>query len=481
MSPSGASPTSYDFAVIGGGSAGLTAARFAARLGRRVAIIEADRLGGDCTWTGCVPSKALIRAALTAHAVRKAQDFGIETSEPSANFPAIMARIGSVIDDIYLPETPEALQAEGIDTYFGSAEFLDPYTVLAGDTAIRFRKLLICTGASASVPPIKGLDQIRFLTYESLWGLETQPDHLLVVGGGPIGCELAQAFRRLGSDVTLFESTERLLGLDEPEVSELVANALSSEGVGIELGHPVSSVSDTGAQVNLVSNGSEWIGDRLLVATGRAPRVQGMKLDNAGVDYSPKGIKVDRFLQTTQRHIFAAGDCTGAFQFTHYAGWQGFMAARNALLPGRSRGEMDNVPRTTFTDPEIAQVGLTEVQAGEQYGEPVKTVMWPLEKTDRAVIDQAKRGFIKAVTDTKGRVLGATVVGPRAGELIHEWALAIDHRLKLGDLANTLHVYPTYSMSTMQMAAEHRVSRLLDGLSGNIIRALTRLGNQSRR
>ena len=481
MSPYGTSPTSYDFSVVGGGSAGLTAARFAARLGRRVAIIEADRLGGDCTWTGCVPSKALIRAALTAHTVRKARDFGIETSETSANFPAIMARIGSVIDEIYLPETPEALQAEGIDTYFGSAEFLDPYTVLAGDTAIRFRKLLICTGASPSVPPIKGLDQTRFLTYESLWGLETQPDHLLVVGGGPIGCELAQAFRRLGSDVTLFEATEKLLGQDEPEVSELVANALSSEGAGIELGHPVNSVSATGAKVRLVSKGSEWIGDRLLVATGRAPRVQGMKLENAGVDYSPRGIKVDGSLRTSRHHIFAAGDCTGAFQFTHYAGWQGFMAARNALLPGRSRSEMDNVPRATFTDPEIAQVGLTEIQAREQYGESVKTVIWPLEKTDRAVIDQAKRGFIKAVTDAKGRVLGATVVSPRAGELIHEWALAIDHRLKLGDLADTLHVYPTYSMSTMQMAAEHRVSRLLDGLSGNIIRALTRLGNQSRR
>ena len=481
MGPFPTGPTSYDFVVIGGGSAGLTAARFAARLGRRVAIIEVDRLGGDCTWTGCVPSKALIAAARAAHAVREAQNFGIETSESSANFPAVMARVGSVIDEIYHLETPEALQDQGIDTYLGNAEFLDPYTVLAGDTTIHFRKLLICTGASPSVPPIAGLDQTCFLTYETLWELETLPNHLLVVGGGPIGCELAQAFRRLGSKVTLLEATGRLVGQDEPEVSELVASIMSSEGVGIELGHPVSSVSATEAQVRLVSEGSKWIGDRLLVATGRAPRVQGMQLENAGVDYSPRGIKVDSFLQTSQHHIFAAGDCTGAFQFTHYAGWQGFMAARNALLPGRSRGVMDNVPRATFTDPEIAQVGLTEVQARERHGESVKTVMWSLEKSERAVIDQTKRGFIKAVTDAKGRVLGATVVSPRAGEMIHEWALAIDHRLKLGDLANTLHVYPTYSMSTMQMAAEHRVSRLLDGLSGNIIRALTRLGNKSRR
>ena len=476
MVASGTGTIFYDFVVIGGGSAGLTAAKFASRLGRKVAIIEADRLGGDCTWTGCVPSKALVRAARTAHAVREAREFGIEASEPSANFPAIMSRIGSVIEDIYLPETPEALKAEGIDTYLAQAEFLDPNTVIAGDAAIRFRKLLICTGARPSVPPIEGLAHTRFLTYESLWGLETLPNHLLVVGGGPIGCELAQAFRRLGCEVTLFEAAERLLGQDEPEASDLVVSTLSSEGVRLQLGKPISKVSGTGEQVRLVSEGSEWVGDQLLVATGRRPDTGSLKLENARVDCLAGGIKVDRFLQTSQGHIYAAGDCTGAPQFTHYAGWQGFMAARNALLPGRSRGTLASVPWTTFTDPEVAQAGLTELQAREQYGESVKTVLWPLEKTDRAVIDQWKRGFIKAVTLKNGRLLGASVVNPRAGEMIHEWALAIDHRLKLGDMANTLHVYPTYSMGTMQMAAENRVSRLLDGPGGKIIQALTRLG-----
>ncbi len=474
MTTQASAPLTYDFVVIGGGSAGLTAARFAARLGRRVAIVEAKRLGGDCTWTGCVPSKTLIRSANLAHEVRNGRRYGIDSGQPGVDWPAIKARMNSVIQEIYSSESEEQLRQEGIDVILAAAHFIDPHTLQLGDSTVFGKRFLISTGARPSIPNIPGLDQVNYLTYETVWSVDRLPQKLLVIGGGPVGCELAQAFTRLGSEVTLFEATNRILGQDEPEVAKLIAEMLVSEGVEIVLRQPAELVRASGGKVIITSGIHEWTGDSLLVATGRLPSLEGMGLENAGVTYSRNGLPVDRFLRTSQRHIYGAGDCTGGPQFTHYAGWQGFMAARNALLPGKSQGIHEAVPRGVFTDPEVAHAGLTEAEARIRYGDKVQATNWPLRSADRAVIDGAGEGFIKATTLANGRLLGTSIVAPRAGEMIHEWAVAIERRMKLGDLASAIHSYPTYSMSAMQMAAEDSVSRLLSGYSGKVVRALLR-------
>ncbi len=467
-------PLSYDLVVIGGGSAGLTAARFAARLGRRVAIVEASRLGGDCTWTGCVPSKALIRAANVAQEVRFARYFGIDSGQPSVSWPAIKARISTVIRDIYTTETEELLRLDGIDTFLAPARFLDAHTLQVGESTLFGNRFLICTGARSAIPAIPGLQQVSYQTYETVWDMDDLPQRLLIIGGGPVGCELAQAFSRLGAQVVLFEATNRILGQVEPEVSNQIIRTLDSEGVEVVLRHPVELVREIEGEVVITSGMQEWAGDCLLVATGRTPNVDGIGLENAGVAYSRLGLSVDRFLRTSQRHIYGAGDCTGGPQYTHYAGWQGFMAARNALLPGRSPGVREGIPWGVFTDPEVAHAGLTEAEARLRYGDKVQSIKWPLEKTDRAVIDGSDEGFIKAITLARGRLLGVSIVAPRAGEMIHEWVVAIERRMKLGNLASAIHIYPTYSMSAMQMAAEDSLSRLLSGHSGKVIRALWR-------
>ena len=464
----------YDLVVIGGGSAGLTAAGFAARLGRSVAIVERERLGGDCTWTGCVPSKTLLRTARVAHEMRHADRFGLQPFDPDADLSLVMGHVRSVIEEIYRPESPEALQAKGIDTYLASAKFADSNTVIAGETRIRARKILIATGARPSVPPITGLEGVAYLTYENVWGLKSLPRHLLVVGGGPIGCELAQAFRRLGSRVTLLEAADRILPQDEPEVSTLMRRVLTQEGIDLQLGAPVEEAGQDDTGVHLTAAGRRFTGDTLLLAAGRQPSLSDLELERAGVAYGSAGVEVDSNLKTSQRNVYAAGDCTGGHQFTHYAGWQGFMAARNALLPGNSRGVVKRVPWATFTSPEVAHAGLTEAQAIEQFGGGIQVSLWPMDRVDRAVTEGDREGFVKVVSSSNGRLVGATVVNDRAGEAIHQWILAIDQGMKLGDLTNFLHIYPTYSMAGMQLAAENRVSRLLDGLSGKIIRAWPR-------
>ena len=452
----------------------MTAARFAARLGKRVAIVEANRLGGDCTWTGCVPSKALLRAARTAHDVRTAHLFGIEAAEPQTQWPAVMARIKSVIDQIYAAESPQALEAEGIHTFLSPASFIDPNRVNAGNSVIQGKRFLLATGARPAIPPIPGLDQADYVTYETVWNLESLPAKLLIVGGGPIGCELAQAFQRLGSQVTILEASDRLLGNAEPEVSDLIAQVLAAEGVEIIAGASIDAVDTREGQARAQAGSREWTADTLLVATGRLPNVGGLNLENAGVEASARGIRVDGSLRTSQKHIYAAGDCTGGAQFTHYAGWQGFMATRNALLPGKARGLLDTVPWGVFTEPEVAQAGLTEAAARERYGDSVKVAMWPLETSDRAVIDSGEAGFIKAVSNRKGRLLGVTIAGARAGEMVHEWTVALANGARLQDLALSPHIYPTYSMATQQMAAEAAVTGLLTGVSGKVVRALSR-------
>ena len=470
--------TQYDFLIIGGGSAGLTAADFAVRLGLRVALVEKSRPGGDCTWTGCVPSKTLLRIARTAHELRTAPQSGISAGPPKVDFPAVMSKVREVMEGIALAESAEELRSQGIDVFLGEARFLDPNTIVTADAELKARRILIATGAGPLIPPIPGLDQVGYLTYETIWDLEALPEHLLVVGGGPIGCELAQAFRRLGSRVSLVEAAPRILLQDEPEASSLILDELANEGVEFHLDAPVEKIEkndQNSSRIKLTTSQGPVSGDALLLTVGRRARLSGLELERAGVDYGPNGIKVNRSLRTSQRHIYAAGDCLGGFQFTHYAGWQGFMAVRNALLPGSTRAVLDRVPWTTFTDPEVAHVGLTEQQARDRYGHRIEVTNWPMARVDRALTDGASAGFIKLVHQPNGKLLGATVVSQRAGEMIHEWTLALDQGRKVGDLADSIHVYPTYSMANMQVSSQLRVSGLLSGASGRIIRKLVRL------
>ena len=468
----------YDFLIVGGGSAGLTAADFAVRLGLKVALVEKSRPGGDCTWTGCVPSKTLLRIARTAHEVRTAHQSGISTGQPEVDFPAVMSKVREVMEEVALAESPEALRSQDIDVFLGEAKFLDPHTIATADAELKARKILIATGAGPLIPPIPGLDQVGYLTYQTIWDLEVLPEHLLVVGGGPIGCELAQAFRRLGSRVSLVEATPRILLQDEPEASSLILDELANEGVEFHLDAPVEKIEKNGqgsSGIQLTTSQGPVSGDAMLLAVGRRADLSGLELERADVEYGPNGIPVNQSLRTSQRHIFAAGDCLGGFQFTHYAGWQGFMAVRNALLPGATKAVLDRVPWTTFTEPEVAHIGLTEQQARDRNGNRVEVTNWPMAQVDRALTDGASAGFVKLVHQPNGRLLGATVVSRRAGEMIHEWIQALDQGRKIGDLADSIHVYPTYSMANMQVSSQLRVAGLLSGASGRIIRKLVRL------
>ncbi len=465
----------YDLIIIGAGSGGLSAAAFAAQLGARVALVEKNRIGGDCTWSGCVPSKTLLKAARVAHGMRTADRYGLPAVEPQVDLKAVMARVRDVIGEIAEEESPEILRANGIEVVLGQARFVDPQTAVAGDTTLAARRFLIATGAHPFIPPIRGLDDVDYSTYETVWDLETLPRHLLVVGGGPIGCEMAQAFRRLGAEVTLLASRDRLLPRDDPQASRVLGEVLEGEGIHLAYNARVSHARQDAGGIHVSVADEEWAGDALLITSGRRPVVAGLDLEKAGVLYNEQGIQVDENLRTSQRHIYAAGDCTGGPQFTHYAGWQATLAVRNALLPGASKAVTDQVPWTTFTDPEVAHVGLMEMEARERFGDAVMICDWPMARVDRARTDGDTAGFIKLVHKKDGTLLGATIVAARAGEMIHEWIVALHEGIKVGDLSNAIHVYPSYSIAGQQAAAAIRISRLLSGTSGRVVRGLARL------
>ena len=467
-------PVQYDIAMIGAGSAGLTAARFAARLGKRVALIEADRVGGDCTWTGCVPSKALLHTAKVAHTVRNANRYGISARDQQVDFAAVMCRVKSAVKEVYAHESPEMLRAEGIEVLEGRAEFQDARALAVGRERVSAGHFLICTGAAPFVPSIPGLDDAPYLTYETFWDLAALPDRLVVIGGGPIGCELAQACQRLGSQVTLVEALDRVLPNDEPEASEAVSQSLRRDGICLRLSSPVESVERGihGACVLVTAGGKTIKGDALLVAVGRRARVDGLGLERAGIERSPGGIVIDDYLRTSVKHIYAAGDCAGGYQFTHYAGFQGAMAVRNMLLPGRSRARPQHPPWATFTDPEVAHTGYTEEQARQEFSDKVRVSMLPMAQVDRAVTEDAAEGFIKVVRRSNGETLGATVVGQRAAETLQTWALTSDNGLKMAEVARTMQAYPSLATGNQQLAWDAYLDALTTGWAGRVVRWL---------
>jgi pyruvate/2-oxoglutarate dehydrogenase complex dihydrolipoamide dehydrogenase (E3) component len=467
----------YDLVIIGAGSGGLVAAGFAARLGARVALVEKNRIGGDCTWTGCVPSKALLKAAKVAHELRTAAHYGISANEPVVDMARVRDYVRAAIQQVYQFESPEELERQGVDVLMGEAGFFDSTSIAVNGRTISSRTFLLTTGARPVIPPITGLHDVPFLTYEQIFDNDRLPRQMLVVGGGPIGMEMAQAYQRLGSRVTVI--AERLLPKEEPEAREAVRRVFEREGMQFLWARAKSARKD-GSEIVIITERGEARGDLLLIASGRKPAVETLDLDKAGVKYSRDGIPVDDRLRTNVQNIYAAGDVVGKHQFTHFAGWQAFQAVRNALLPGGTSGFADVVPWTTFTDPEVAHLGQTEAQARElfgsdRFGNDVQVHRWEMRRTDRAVCENDTDGFIKVIAQKDGTILGATIVAGRAGEAIGELVLAMKQKTKLAELASAIHVYPTYSTAVQQLSADAAMERALSGMRGRVLRGLSKL------
>ncbi len=467
------SQTMYDLIVIGAGSGGLTAAGFAAQLGAKVALIEKNRVGGDCTWTGCVPSKALLKAAKIAHETRVAAHYGIVTSAPQTDMAKVRDYVRSAINEVYQFETPDELQHQGIDVVMARAQFLDANTIQAGERTLKSKTYLLCTGAQPIIPPIAGLSDVPYITYEQIFDNDRLPAEMIVIGAGPIGMEMAQAYQRLGAQVSVV--ADRLLPKEEPEVQEVMSRVFEREGMRFAWGRAATARQEGNDIIIATDKGNEARGQLLLVSSGRKPTVNGLDLEKAGVQYSAKGIPVDNQLRTNIKNIYAAGDVVGGYQFTHFAGWQAFQAVRNALLPGSSSGFTEIVPWVTFTDPEVAHIGMTEEQARAKFADAVKVNRWEMAKTDRAVCDNDTDGFIKVISKKDGTLLGATIVAGRAGEAITEFIVALKNGLKVADLAGSIHAYPTYSTAVQQLAADLAIENLLSGTSGKVIRGLSKL------
>ncbi|HKA12209.1 MAG TPA: FAD-dependent oxidoreductase [Candidatus Dormibacteraeota bacterium] len=457
----------YDLAVIGGGSAGLAAAKFAARMGATVVLVEAERIGGDCTWTGCVPSKALIHAARVSHQARASGWLGAQ----SVDFAAVARHVHEAVGCVYAFETPDSLRAEGVEVVLGRARFVGTRTIEAAGRRLEARRFVVCTGAEPVVPSIPGLHEAPHLTYLTVFELNELPDRLLVLGGGPTGVELAQAFGRLGSEVTVFDQLDRLLAIADPEASAVVEACFRREGVEVVLGAEVARVETGPAGVSVVAGGRSHHGDALLVAVGRRPRVAELDLEVIGVRVAKHGIEVDAALRTSQRHVYAAGDVTGGPQFTHYAVWQGYAAARNALFPGQVDGVKRAVPWAVFTDPEVAQVGLGEAEA-RAGGHLVSVHRLPVERIDRAQAEGETDGFLKLVTAGGDRLLGATIVSAGAADLANAIVIALDAGGGLSQLARVIPVYPTRGYGMLQLASVVRLER---AASSRRVRVLSRL------
>ncbi|MEO7888828.1 MAG: FAD-dependent oxidoreductase, partial [Vicinamibacterales bacterium] len=376
--------------------------------------------------------------------------------------------VQGVVRDVYDAEPAEALERQGIDVLFGGATFEDAHRVRIGDRAIQARKFLITTGARPSVPSISGLDAVPYLTYDRIFDLDRVPPSLIVIGGGPLGLEIGQAYRRLGAAVTIV--APRLLPKDDPDAAEVIRTVFQREGITLVSGRATSVRQDDGAVVVASDRGDEVRGGSVLVATGRAPNVAGLGLDLAGVQFSERGIPVDDQLRTNVKHIYAAGDVLGQEQFSHVAGWQAFHATRNALLPGGRGARPEPIAWVTFTDPEVAQVGLTEAQATARFGARIRVARWDMSRVDRARCEGDEHGFIKIITTDDSRLVGATIVAARAGEVSAEFSLAIAHGLTAGQIGGSIHAYPTYATAVQQLAGEMATDHWAASVTGRLVR-----------
>ena len=456
----------YDLTIIGGGSAGLVLAVAGANLGKKTALVEKHRIGGDCLWTGCVPSKALLKAAKVANYIRNAEKYGVVASNPTPDWQQVMEYVQSTqhaIEEEH--DNPERFREMGVDVIFGNGHFESSDTFIVEDTesgethTLKSKKFVISTGSRPVAPPIQGLQSCDYLDSETVWELAEFPERLLVVGAGPIGIELGQAFHRLGADVTIAQRSGHILTKEDADVSEQMLGYLRVDGLTVRLNTNIAEVAQNHEGTRVVFSSSEdgsveQTFDKILIAAGRAPNVEGLALDKIGVQVGRRGIEVNNKLQTSVKNIYAAGDVIGHYLFTHVAAFQAQLLLRNIFFPFSKSINYAVVPWTTFCDPEVARCGLTEAEAREKYGD-VDVFTLDQGDVDRAVAEGETQGFTKVIASRwRGKILGVHIVGANAGEVIHEYVLAMQMGIPLRKLSGMIHVYPTFSSSTWRVAGK---------------------------
>ena len=467
----------YDMAIIGGGSGGLTAARVATVLGANVLLVDKERLGGDCLNYGCVPSKSLIHVARIVQKARESASLGIMTANLSVNMAKVSEYVQGVIDRV---AEGEKVYTEGVTVKFGQITFKSATELVLNGEIFTSRNTLIATGSRPVMPRLEGLEEVGYLTNESVFDLMNLPSSIVIVGGGPVGVELSQAFERLGAKVTIIQEQERILPREDPEVSEAVARVLSSEGIDIVTNARFVKAGRSGnKKVVTATQGAQLLNfeaDEIVLAVGRQPNIEGLNLEAAGIKYDKNGIKVDDYLQTSASNILAIGDVIGGYLFTHVAVYQAGVAVRNALVPvGKKKVDYRVVPWCTFTDPEAARVGLTPEDAEKQYKQ-VRIVKFPWAEIDRAQAENETTGFIKLVlAGKKDEIVGAHMVGARAGEMLGEMALAMQHNLTLNDILGTIHVYPTMNTGIQQAVFEAYLEGAAAASNRKIVRTVLSL------
>lgn len=454
----------HDLIVIGGGTAGLVTSAGSAGIGARVALIERDRLGGECLWSGCVPSKALIAAARAAHDARAAERFGVSARDVTVDFSRVMEWVRTAQRRIEPHDSPERFRSLGVDVVTGTARFVADRTLRVDGRTMTAKRIVIATGSKPAVPAIDGLPDVPYLTNETIFSLDRQPETLVILGAGPIGLELAQAFARLGTRVRVVEAMPQLLPREDRELADLLGRRLFAEGVDVLLDAKVGRVSKHGRLIRLEAKRRDGTvatveGDALLVATGRDSNVTDLDAAKGGIELGKQGIVVDERLRTTASGVWAAGDVTSELRFTHVADYQARLVIRNAFFPLSAKADYAAVPWVTFTEPELAHVGLTEDEARARHGDAVQVWRRAFDDVDRAITDGETHGMVKLITDRRGRILGGHVLGHGAGNLIGEIALAMRRGISAGKLGNTIHAYPTYPEAIKQAAEGHYKAR----------------------
>ncbi len=467
---------SADLAIIGAGSGGLSVAAGAAQLGLKVVLFEKGEMGGDCLNYGCVPSKALIAAADAAHAAAHSGPMGVSASGVSVDFAAVMARVHRVIAEIAPIDSQERFESLGVRVVREAARFRDRRVIESDSVRVTARKVVIATGSRAAIPPIPGLDGIPYLTNESIFELKARPDHLIVLGGGPIGVELGQAFRRLGAEVTLIEA-EAILGRDDPAAAAVVIEQLRADGLTLLPGHRAVRVEAGPTVIVSGPDGERRIeGSHLLVALGRKASLDSLNLEAAGVVFDRAGVKTDRSLRTSNRRVFAIGDAAGRGQFTHLAGAHAGLFVRKALFAAPINADALVVPRVTYSNPELAAVGLTEAQAREAHGDDVRVLVQPFADNDRAQAEGDIRGFAKLIASRRGKVLGVTLVGAHAGDHLPLWVLTMTAGLKLSQLTGMIAPYPTRGEINKRLAGQWFTGALFSPATRRLVSVLKRFG-----
>jgi pyruvate/2-oxoglutarate dehydrogenase complex dihydrolipoamide dehydrogenase (E3) component len=464
-----------DLCVIGAGSGGLAVAAGAVQMGADVVLVERGMMGGDCLNFGCVPSKSLLAAARVADLGRRGAALGISYAPPHIDFTAVADSVQKVIAEIAPNDSIERFEGLGVRVVRAEAHFTSPRSVRAGETEIRPRRFVIATGSQAAIPPIHGLDDVPYLTNETVFANRQLPEHLIVIGGGPIGIEMAQAHRRLGSRVTVLD-VGPLLPRDDPELSAILAERFSGEGIVCRPGIEIATVEPIGnAVVVRLASGEQIFGSHLLVAAGRRPSVEALDLAVAGIAVTGEGITVDARLRTTNRRAFAIGDVAGGPQFTHIALYHAGIVIRNALFRIPAKVDYQALPWVTYTDPELAQVGLTEAAARAVERAP-RVLRWRFAENDRAQTERETEGLVKIVTRGSGRILGASILGAGAGDLILPWTLAISQKLKISALANLIVPYPTRGEASKRAAGSYYTPALFSARTRRLVRLLARFG-----